>query len=188
MKNENSGEITNAMIGEVLKKVRREKGLTQKDVADDLNVSQSYISAVELGKRTASADFVIKLVKYYRISYESVFGSNPCSEPKKNHEEEPLRLFLEGTGCEDSAEIYLDICRYIMVRTLYRLNPFNSDRIFSFPKETAVKIAKEQAEKCCENLCDYLKKHKDKCKNLEMPSDYSKYLLDLVSRVEKIIR
>ena len=40
------------MIGETLKRYRKETGLTQKELADRLNSSQNTISQYESGKRT----------------------------------------------------------------------------------------------------------------------------------------
>ena len=40
------------MIGESLKRYRKETGLTQKELADKLNSSQNTISQYESGKRT----------------------------------------------------------------------------------------------------------------------------------------
>ena len=184
----NNGEITNIQIGDALKKIRREKGLTQKQAASEMGVSQTYISAVEQGKRTARTDFVIKLIKFYGVSYESVFGKNENDEKKKVRYEEPLRLFLEGTGLEDSADVYLDLCRYLLIRILYKLNPHNSDRVFSLPEKYAVEAAGEQIRKSIENLMDYLKRSGSKCKNLGMPIEYNQLLIDIINNTEKLLK
>ena len=51
-----------------LKELREEKGLTQKAVADILNVKQNTYSQYETEKRQLSIDMLIKIAKFYEVS------------------------------------------------------------------------------------------------------------------------
>jgi transcriptional regulator with XRE-family HTH domain len=44
-------EEANKLIGETLKTMRRRSGITQKELAHRLHTTQSFISAIEQGKR-----------------------------------------------------------------------------------------------------------------------------------------
>lgn len=52
------------------KKCREEAGLTQKQVAEMLHVSQNAVHQWEAGKREAPMEIIIKLANYYDISLD----------------------------------------------------------------------------------------------------------------------
>jgi transcriptional regulator with XRE-family HTH domain len=54
-------------IGMKLRQARRNMGLTQRAVADKLNVEQSYISAIELGQKTGSAKTLARLSEFLQV-------------------------------------------------------------------------------------------------------------------------
>ncbi len=50
-----------------LKESRLEKGLTQKDLADKLNVTPQFICMIESGKKKLSADKLMSLAKILNL-------------------------------------------------------------------------------------------------------------------------
>ncbi|MGB3166091.1 MAG: short-chain fatty acyl-CoA regulator family protein, partial [Alteraurantiacibacter sp.] len=54
-------------LGPRLKKLRRDLGLTQANMADDLEISPSYIALMERNQRPVTADMLVKLATTYRI-------------------------------------------------------------------------------------------------------------------------
>lgn len=52
-------------LGKFLRKVRIDKNELLKDMAANLQVSVAQLSAIELGKRSVSADFVESFMKHY---------------------------------------------------------------------------------------------------------------------------
>ncbi|MFC4799430.1 helix-turn-helix domain-containing protein [Neobacillus sp. GCM10023253] len=50
-------------IGEVIKRIRSEKGLTQEELAHDSNLDRSYMSDLETNKKGPSLFTVFKLGK-----------------------------------------------------------------------------------------------------------------------------
>lgn len=61
-------------IQNVLKEKRNEKNLTQKEVADYLNISQQAYAHYESGKRLIDIDKLIKLADLYQISLDILSG------------------------------------------------------------------------------------------------------------------
>lgn len=54
-------------LGPRLKKLRRELGLTQANMASDLDISASYIALMERNQRPVTAEMLLKLATTYRI-------------------------------------------------------------------------------------------------------------------------
>ena len=57
-----------------LRDLREDKDLTQKEVADYLNTSQSYYAQYENDKRQIPFDRVIELAKFYNVSIDYIAG------------------------------------------------------------------------------------------------------------------
>lgn len=55
-------------LGPRLKKLRREMGLTQANMAADLDISASYIALMERNQRPVTAEMLLKLATTYRIN------------------------------------------------------------------------------------------------------------------------
>ena len=66
--------LDNKVIATNLKKLRKERNLTQTDLAQLLNTSQSTISAYESGKTTLLTAFALEIVKEYKISLDWLCG------------------------------------------------------------------------------------------------------------------
>lgn len=63
-------ELNNTIIGNNLKSLKRSKELTQNDLAELVNTSQSTISAYESGKTTLLTAFAIQIVNKYKVSLD----------------------------------------------------------------------------------------------------------------------
>lgn len=57
--------------------LRKEKGITQKQAAADLGISQALLSHYEKGLRECGLDFLIKLCDYYSVSSDYILGRSP---------------------------------------------------------------------------------------------------------------
>ena len=54
----------------IIKLLRKERGITQKQAAEDLGVSQALLSHYEKGIRECGLDFVVRVADYYNaVSY-----------------------------------------------------------------------------------------------------------------------
>lgn len=54
--------------------LRKERGLSQKQVATDLGISQALLSHYEKGIRECGLDFLIKTAEYYEVSCDYLLG------------------------------------------------------------------------------------------------------------------
>lgn len=59
---------------EVLSSLRRERGVSQKQAAVDLNVSQALLSHYENGVREPRLEFVVRACDYYGVSADVMLG------------------------------------------------------------------------------------------------------------------
>ena len=66
------------MIGDVLKYVRKEKKLSQKDLASKIQVDQTTLSGWERGYREPNFDDIAKLLKL--CNYDIVFRSKETNQ------------------------------------------------------------------------------------------------------------
>lgn len=57
--------------------LRKERGLTQKQAAKDLGISQALLSHYEKGIRECGLDFLVKLCDYYNVSSDFILGRSP---------------------------------------------------------------------------------------------------------------
>jgi len=67
-------ELDSVKIGERIKKVREVNKVTQVELADLLNTSQSTISAYESGKTLILTAFAIQICKTYNVSLDWLLG------------------------------------------------------------------------------------------------------------------
>ena len=57
-----------------LKELRKENNLTQKELADYLNIKQNTYSQYENGQRQVPIDILIRLADYYDVSVDYLLG------------------------------------------------------------------------------------------------------------------
>lgn len=81
-------EMSLKELGTYLKKLREEKGLSTREVYELANVSNSYLSLVENGKRRPSAVVLKKLAPVYGVDYLDLYvkaGYADLAEYEKNN-------------------------------------------------------------------------------------------------------
>lgn len=138
--------------------LRTENGLSQKQVAGDLNISQSLLSHYENGRRECSLDFLVKISKYYDVTCDYILGrtSMPKSNKKtkqKNkraskslsdqtdkmsHILEIFNFLLEGYENPELikySENILSISMYSIFRSVFLANSKNDKNSFSVSKD-----------------------------------------------------
>ncbi len=80
-------------IGNRIKICRKQKNLTQEDLAEKLDVSSHYIYEIERGTKTMSLSILIKLSEALGISTDYIlFGSHTNDNVCKDH----LDLLIEN--------------------------------------------------------------------------------------------
>ena len=64
----------NSCMNEKLKKLRKEKGLTQKQVAEAIKITASTYANYEQGTREPNIDIIIKLCKFFNTTPNYLLG------------------------------------------------------------------------------------------------------------------
>lgn len=63
-------------LGPRLRRLRRELGLTQQTMADDLEISPSYVALLERNQRPVTADMLLRLARTYRLDIADIAGDD----------------------------------------------------------------------------------------------------------------
>lgn len=82
----------------ILTLLRKERGISQKQVAQDLSISQALLSHYEKGIRECGLNFVIKAADYYGVSCDYLLGRSP-------HRSGAV-LSIKDTGAHGKKETY----------------------------------------------------------------------------------
>lgn len=69
------------MFGIILKKLRTEKNITQKDLAKYLGVSDRSVGYYETGQRTPPPDIIEKIADYFNVSVDYLLGRTNIRNP-----------------------------------------------------------------------------------------------------------
>lgn len=67
----------NSNFSRIITLLRKEKGLSQKQVAGDLKISQALLSHYEKGIRECGLDFLSRISDYYGVSCDYLLGKTP---------------------------------------------------------------------------------------------------------------
>lgn len=62
------------MYGERLRELRCEKGLTQKQLAEKLNISQKSLSKYERESPDLSTELIARICRYFQVSADYLLG------------------------------------------------------------------------------------------------------------------
>ena len=65
-----------------IRDLREDNDMSQKQIAELLNISQTTYSKYELGKRNMPIESLIKLARFYNVSLDYLVGET--DNPKKN--------------------------------------------------------------------------------------------------------
>lgn len=110
-------------IEDKLLKLRKEKGLSQEEVADILNVSRQTISKWETGQSTPDFDKILPLCELYEISSDELLTGKKKEELIKE-EKEHENMKAKGIG--------LSLGIYVLSIVLFVLLLAFSDFVFAF--------------------------------------------------------
>ena len=106
------------LLGEKLKKLRKARGLSQEQLADQLNVSRQAISKWELGESTPDTDNLVALSDYYGVSLDYLLRDQEVPEKVMMREVQPLI----SSGCLKKGVVGIVIfvvVWFILVHLLY---------------------------------------------------------------------
>lgn len=92
-------------IGALLKKLRNEKGLTQEQFAEVVNVSNRTVSRWENGNNMPDLDILIQISDYYEIDLRELLDGERKSEKMNKELEETVLKAVDYTNSE--TELYI---------------------------------------------------------------------------------
>ena len=92
-------------IGALLKKIRNEKGLTQEQFAEVVNVSNRTVSRWENGNNMPDLDILIQISDYYEIDLRELLDGERKSEKMNKELEETVLKAVDYTNSE--TELYI---------------------------------------------------------------------------------
>lgn len=142
--------------------LRKEKKLSQKQVATDLGISQALLSHYEKGIRECGLDFLIKIADYYEVSSDYLLGRTPqrysditdfgddvptnkrdavtqiINKKLIQNTQGVLYDYLIKTGnrkLSNNVSNYLMLATYNMFRKVYSANKSNPQDMFAVHKD-----------------------------------------------------
>ncbi len=94
------------LLGPQIRRLRRERGLTQAQMATELGISPSYVNLIERNQRTASANILVRLARAYGVDVASLDGSDDSNLLARLTEAfaDPM-LRATGVTREDAVEL-----------------------------------------------------------------------------------
>jgi transcriptional regulator with XRE-family HTH domain len=90
----------------IVKELRKKKGIQQKELAIELGVSNATVSDWERGKKDPSGDRLKKLAEYFAVDELVILGRmSPCSQDQRSIEltDEEYRLIQAYRKANDDA-------------------------------------------------------------------------------------
>lgn len=152
----------NAEFAHHLALLRHKCGISQREAAAALQVSQALLSHYEKGIREPGLDFVVRAADYYGVSTDLLLGHRPCPNcTRVNRPRDPEAVVPNQYAREveqtirDSLDILLDLLArsydpgvfcystiylgevlYELLRQLFRLSPEYDPELFSLPDES----------------------------------------------------
>ena len=141
----------------IIKLLRKERGITQKQAAEDLGVSQALLSHYEKGIRECGLDFVVRVADYYNVSCDYLLGRSMARDGsavpvermdmqvhtgwEKNQVVQAVSLLMDLTEQAGSKQLphevesYLSVVIYKVYRYLYMADPSNVEAVFRTSRE-----------------------------------------------------
>ena len=87
-------------IGEFLKELRKEKGLTQEQLAEQFNVSRRSVSRWETGKNMPDISLLVEIAEFYDTSIPEIINRERKSEKMNEEVKEVAETMSNYAGAE----------------------------------------------------------------------------------------
>ena len=104
--------------------LRKERGLSQKQVAGDMGISQALLSHYEKGIRECGLDFLVKTAEYYGVSTDYLLGRtvqrNFTADPFEAAEKEVVINTEKGSMINKINRSLLTNTTSVITATSYR--------------------------------------------------------------------
>ena len=188
-----------AVVGNRLKTIRRRLGMTQKEAARSAGMSQPFLSAIERGQKTAGTSQIVGLIRLYRVPYETIFGE--LEQDELAIPQVPVKAALgyelleQLIGEANSRELAqgaadcINVCAYIVFRSVYRLNPHNSERPFSLDFDEALRAAEHVITSAPDLITRFIGSDRDiSVTSFELPTERNEDIRAFIRDSEGLLR
>lgn len=113
------------MLGDQMRRYRKQCGYSQKDLASQLFVTQQAVGKWERGEATPNPEAIIKMAKIFGVSTDALLGENtsPVSSPTAHDDGSLMAAFFEGgedLSQEEMDELWADAKDYIQYKLAQR--------------------------------------------------------------------
>lgn len=108
------------MLQDTLKRLRRERNLTQAQLAERLNLSQATIGSWESGVRRPDIDMLPVIADFYGVTVDTLLGTE---------KKEERIISMEPWNPEDVFAVMQDDSIRLMARGMARMTPENRQKI-----------------------------------------------------------
>lgn len=154
----------------ILTLLRKERGISQKEAAGSLGVSQALLSHYEKGIRECGLDFLVRVSDFYGVSTDYLLGRSPhrrnaSAAPESDsvlpgqegpqqlifHTENLLFALLHASGNRTllhETSLYLMLALYKLFRILHLINPKNAPGLFSLSETLGGQYAQSMMHRC----------------------------------------
>lgn len=100
-------------IGAFLRELRKQKGLTQEQIAEKLNVSNRTVSRWENGNNMPDLDILIEISDYYEVDLRELLDGERKSEKMNSEMKETVLKAVDYTNSE--AERYTERVHWLLL-------------------------------------------------------------------------
>jgi len=83
-KTQNGRAVSDEPIHERLAELRRDRGLSQTEVAEALELTQALVSNYEQGTRRLHAELIVRFAKFHEVSTDDLLGLKGNGKSKKS--------------------------------------------------------------------------------------------------------
>lgn len=90
--------MSNKTIGEVISSLRKEKGMTQNDLAEKMNVTDKAVSKWERNLSCPDVNSIPKLAKVLDVSVDELLNAQKQNKQENNKTDEIINIALKGVG------------------------------------------------------------------------------------------
>lgn len=123
------------MKGEILKKLRKERGLSQLELSKKMKVTQSTIASLETGRREASNELMINLANFFNVSLDYLNG---LTDTRNGNENETVKS--EGLV----RDLLIHLYKSGLIKDINNIDDTTKDIIMSMVKKELELISKNK--------------------------------------------
>jgi len=90
--------MNNKSIGDIISSLRKEKGMTQADLAEKMNVTDKAVSKWERNLSCPDVNSIPKLAEILDVSVEELLNAQKTETAKNNKTDDIINIALIGVG------------------------------------------------------------------------------------------